>query len=105
MLAFDHTRGGLLRLDEDALSGTFLGRFDRYVLLAYRNESDSGATLGVPLRFSEYPVSLADVGQTVVEKYEDVGCYLLTEPVAGAEILIDPNLHITDLRVPRRPSS
>ena len=33
------------------------------------------------------------VGEAVVEEREDVRCDLLAEPVAGAEILVDPDLH------------
>ena len=38
-------------------------------------------------------VALFDVGKTVVEKSEDVRCDFLAQTVAGAEILIDPDLH------------
>ena len=51
-----------------------------------------GEALGAA-RVGEDLVAFLDVGEAVVEQGEDVGRDLLAEPVAGAEILVDPDLH------------
>src|SRR5206468_3211167 len=38
-------------------------------------------------------VAFLDVGEAVVEQGEHVGSDLFTEAVAGAEVLVDPDLH------------
>ena len=53
---------------------------------------DVGQALGAA-RVGEDLVAFLDVGEAVVEQGEDVGGDLLAEPVAGAEILVDPDLH------------
>ena len=50
-------------------------------------ESLGAAWVGVDL------VAFLDVGQAIVEEGEDIGGNLFAETVAGAEILVDPNLH------------
>src|SRR5699024_10361401 len=76
-------------LDEDAHAGAFLGGLDDRLLLAggHGRETLGTARVGVGL------VAILDVGEAVVEHHEDVGGDLLAETVAGAEILIDPDLH------------
>ena len=51
-----------------------------------------GQTLGAA-RVGEDLVAFLDVGETVVEQGEHGGRDLLAEAVAGAEILVDPDLH------------
>ena len=53
---------------------------------------DVGEALGAT-RVGEDLVAFLDVGEAVVEQGEHVGGDLLAEPVAGAEILVDPDLH------------
>ena len=53
---------------------------------------DVGETLGAA-RVAEDLVAFLDVGEAVVEQREDVGRDLLAEAVAGAEVLVDPDLH------------
>src|SRR3954465_5256559 len=79
----------LLDLDEDALAGALLGRLDGRILHTAR---DVGQALG-PTRAGEDLCTLLHVGQPIVEQGEDGGRDLFTESVAGAEILIDPDLH------------
>ncbi len=50
-------------------------------------------TLRVALRRGVDLVAFLDVGEAVVEQGEHVGSDLLAEAVAGAEILVDPDLH------------
>ena len=61
--------------DEDALSGTFLGRF---------GDSISGAP---------NLIALLHVGETVVQRGKDSRRDLLAQAITGAQILIDPHLH------------
>ena len=82
------------RLDEDALAGAFLGGLDCDVFLTGGDHSQSLGALGVALLLGEDGVTLPDVRQPVIEKDEHVWGDLLTQTVAGAEILIDPNLHV-----------
>jgi len=84
-----------LRLDEDALPGALFGGFDHGVELRIGKLREAFDTA----RFREDLVAFLDVGQAVVEKREDIRSDLFAEPVTGAQILIDPDLH----RVPTLP--
>ena len=55
-----------------------------------------GQTLGAA-RVGEDLVAFLDVGEAVVEQGEDGGRDLLAEAVAGAQILVDPDLHLAVL--------
>src|SRR5262245_53208819 len=79
----------LVDLDEDALAGALLGRLDDRFLHATGNV---GEALG-PARVLEDLVAFLHVGETVVEQREHVGSDLFAEAVAGAEVLVDPDLH------------
>jgi hypothetical protein len=79
----------LFDLDEDALSGAFFGGLDNALELTV---GEVGETCGAT-RVGENLVTLSDVGKAIVEQREHVGCDLLAESVARAEILIDPDLH------------
>src|SRR3954470_7457773 len=79
----------LLDLDEDALAGALLGGLDHGVELAV---GDVGQTGGAA-RVREHLLALLDVGQAIVEQGEHVRGDLFAESVAGAEILVDPDLH------------
>src|SRR3954447_14773689 len=79
----------LLDLDEDALPGALLGRLDHRVVHAV---GDVGQAFG-PARVGEDLRPLLDVGQAVVEEREHRGGDLLAQAVAGAQILVDPDLH------------
>jgi hypothetical protein len=79
----------LLDFDEDALSGAFLSGFDDTFELAVREVRETGCAT----RIGEHLGALLDVGEAIVEQRENVGGDLLTESVARAEILIDPDLH------------
>jgi hypothetical protein len=81
--------GARLDLDEDALSGTGLGGVDRSLDAAARDTGEgTGAT-----RVVERQPALGDVGDSVLELGEDVGAVVDAQPVARAEVLIDPDTH------------
>ena len=83
-------------LQEDALAGALLGGFDRGVDVGLRNGRRAFGHLvdGVGARPVEdvRPAGLLDVGEPVVVHGEDAGLELHADPVAGAQILVDPNL-------------
>ena len=83
----------LVGLDEDALAGALLGGLDDGVEHVV---GEAGETLGAA-RVGEDLVAFLDVGEAVVEQGEDGGGDLLAEAVAGAEILVDPDLHLAVL--------
>src|SRR5581483_5560032 len=76
-------------LDEDALTGALFGRFDDCFFHA---RGHVGETLGAA-GIAEDLAALLDVREAVVEQREDVGRDLFAEAVAGAEVLVDPDLH------------
>src|SRR5690606_35753146 len=80
-------------LEEDALPGALLGSLDCDVLHAGGHGRHARGPLGVALGFGVDLVALTHVGKTVVEQHEHVGGDLFAQAVAGAEVLIDPNLH------------
>ena len=82
-------------LYEDALPGAFLGGLDRRFFLTFRYDGESGGSA----RIAEDGVTLTHVGQTVVEQREHVRRDLLTEAVACAQILVDPDLHLAAPRL------
>ena len=84
------TRSGL---DEDALAGALLGGFDHAVELTVGNLGETIGALRVALGRRVDLAAFLHVGEPVVEQSEDVRGDLFTETVAGAEILIDPDLH------------
>lgn len=77
-------------LDEDALTGAFLGGLDGGFFLSGGNRGHCFGAGGV----AEDLVAVLDVGQAIVEECEDVGSDLLAETVAGAQILVNPDLHV-----------
>ena len=79
-----------LHFDEDALAGALLGGFDHCVELSIGDVGETGRAT----RIGEDLVALLDVGQAIVEQGEHVRGDLLAESVSGAEILIDPDLHV-----------
>src|SRR5579871_5513452 len=92
-LAATPPRAGL-RLDEDALAGALLGGLDDRVEHAVGDVRQRfGAT-----RLREDLVALLHVGEAVVEQREHGGRDLLAQPVTGAEILVDPDLHALPFR-------
>src|ERR1019366_7381286 len=82
-------RHSSLHLDEDALAGALLGRLANGVLEPFGDDRDAARSAG----FALHVVALFHVGETVVEQPKDCWCDLLTEPVTGAQVLIDPDLH------------
>jgi proteasome-associated ATPase len=81
--------------DVDALAGAFLGGFDHGFELAIGDLCETFGALGIALGLSEDLSALDDIGEAVVEQGEDVGCDLLAQAVAGAQILVDPDLHVS----------
>ena len=87
-------RGDLIVLDEDALTGALFGGFGDRVFRAGWHHGDSfGAARG-----ALHVGALFHVGQAVVEQGEHVGTDLFAETVAGAQVLVNPNLHLGALR-------
>jgi hypothetical protein len=82
--------GARLELDEDALAGTGLGRMDRGLDVA---AGDGGERTGAT-RVVEGQSALGDVGDPVLELGEDVGAMVDAQPVARAEVLVDPDAHV-----------
>src|SRR5690606_41505932 len=64
------------------------------VELTVREVGEPLGALGVALGGGEHLVAFLHVGQTVVEQGEHVGCDLLAQAVTGAQILVDPDLHV-----------
>jgi hypothetical protein len=56
-------------------------------------DRESGCELVVKARRREDLVAFLHVGKAVVEKGEDGRGNFFAEPVAGTEILVDPDLH------------
>src|ERR1700728_4527121 len=76
-------------LDEDALPGALLGSLHRGLFEVLGHECHPRRAAGFVLD----RVAFLHVGETVVEQGEHSRRDLLTEPVTGAQILIDPDLH------------
>ena len=95
--AADRDRVGRVRsgLDVDALAGAFLGGFDHGVELAVGDLGEPVGSLRVALRLGEDLAALDHIGEAVVEQREHIGCDLLAQPIAGAQILVDPDLHVS----------
>jgi hypothetical protein len=81
--------GARLDLDEDALAGTGLGGVDRGLDVASGNGGERTGAAGVV----EGQPTLGDVGDPVFELGEDVGAMVDAQPVARAEVLVDPDAH------------
>ena len=62
-----------------------------------RTLGEALGALRVALGLGKNLVALHDIRQSVVEQGEDVGGDLLAEAVAGAQILVDPDLHRVSL--------
>src|SRR5688572_5175616 len=82
-----------LDFDEDAFAGAFLGGLDNGFFLTGGNDGEAFGTLCVALGRGVDLVAFLHVGETVVEEGEDVWRDLFAEAVAGAQILVDPDLH------------
>jgi hypothetical protein len=86
---------GALRLDIDALAGAFLGGFDNSIEHLVGEFCEAFSAFRVALCLGENLVALDDIREAVVQQREDVGCDFLAQTVTGAEILIDPDLHVS----------
>jgi hypothetical protein len=81
--------GTRVDLDEDALAGAGLGGVDRGLDVASGHPGERAGATGVVERGS----GLGDVGDAVLELGEDVGAVVDAQPVARAEVLVDPDAH------------
>jgi hypothetical protein len=70
-------------------AGALLGGLDRRFFHA---GGDVGETLGTT-GAAEHLVALLHVREPVIEQREHVGGDFLAQTVAGAEVLVDPDLH------------
>lgn len=89
----------LVDLDEDALPWTLIRRFDDLLEATVGDASHAGNASWVghsveQLLRPEGRRRLLHVEQTVVEGKEDLGRELFAQAVTGAEILVNPNLHV-----------
>ena len=85
----DRLGGGGVGLDEDALAGAHLRRVDHALDVAGGNHGEAARST----RIVERPAGLGDVRDAVFELDEDVVAMVDADPVAGAEVLIDPDTH------------
>jgi oligopeptidase B len=76
-------------LDEDALAGACQGRVDDRLLVA---RIDVGQAAGTA-RIVEHHVHLGDVGDPVLQLDEHIGAMVEAQPVARAQVLVDPHPH------------
>ena len=83
-----------VELDEDALTWTHLGGVDHTLHMTARYGSEASGTSGIVQRSP----GLRDVGDAVLELDEDVVAVVDADPVAGAEVLIDPDAHDSEGR-------
>jgi hypothetical protein len=81
--------GPRVDLDEDALAGASLGGVDRGLDVAAGDGGQGTGAAGVV----ERGPGLGDVSDAVLELGEDVGTVVDAQPVAGAEVLVDPDTH------------
>lgn len=80
---------GNVDFKEDALPRAYLGRPDHIVDPPRRHCNKASRSAGIVLRYA----SGDDVRDPVFEQGKDIGRMVDTQPVAGAQILVDPNLH------------
>ena len=89
--------GSLLHLDEDALARTDVCGFNYLSLVAPCYFCHAPRPAGVV----ENDTAFHHVGNAIVEQREHIGASVDTEPVACAEILVDPHPHqVATLSVP-----
>ncbi len=81
--------GDGVELDEDALAGAGLGGVDGGLDVAHGDPGEGSGAAGVV----ERGAGLGDVGDPVLELGEDVGTVVDAQPVARAEVLVDPDTH------------
>jgi hypothetical protein len=87
-----HVQAGVgdgVELDEDALAGAGLGGVDRRLDVTNGDPRERTGAAGIV----ERGAGLADVGDPVLELGEDVGAVVDAQPVARAEVLVDPDTH------------
>jgi hypothetical protein len=77
-----------LFLNENALAGALILRIADRVLEARGDRRKACATAGIA-----NDIALFDVGQAVIPQREHRGTEVFAQAVAGAELLVDPNLH------------
>ena len=79
----------LALFDENAFAGALLSGFDHGIFQVTRDSGQASGASGIVFDL----VALFHIGQAIVEQSEDSGRNFLTEAVAGAQVLINPNLH------------
>jgi hypothetical protein len=80
--------------DEDALARTGFSSVDDVGDVALADPGKAAGTAGIV----ERGTVLGDVGNPVFELDEHVGTVIDTDPVTGAEVLVDPDTHDSDER-------
>ena len=89
--------GGELRdrdidLDEDALAGAGLGRVDDIGDVALGDPGETARAAGIV----ERGTVLGDVRDPILELNEHIGTVIDTDPVTGAQVLVNPDTHDGD---------
>jgi hypothetical protein len=86
-----------LYFDEDALTRADGGCVDYCLLVPDRYQGEACR----PTRVVQGFIILSHVRDAVIENHEHVRAVILAEPVAGAEVLVDPYMHSSRIG-PRR---
>ncbi len=79
----------MVHVDEDALARAGQRSVDDGLLVAGIDPGQAAAAAGIV----EHEVGLGHVGDSVFQLHEDIGAMVDTEPVASAQVLIDPHPH------------
>src|SRR5918911_2525690 len=80
---------GFVELDEDALARAVVGGRDDGVDPTYGHVCETLRTAGVVA----HPAPVAHVGDPVLEDDKHLGAVVRAQPVAGAQVLVDPHPH------------
>ena len=75
-------------------ANSILGGFNYSVNQLVVEVCKTFCAFGVAFGFSENFVAFAHIGESVIEKCENVWCNFFSESIASAEVLIDPYLHL-----------
>ena len=83
----------MLRLYENALTGTFFSGLDCDGVLSARDHRYALGTLRIALGFCVNRPTLLDIREAVVKQDEHIRGDFLAQAIASAEILINPDFH------------
>jgi oligopeptidase B len=78
-----------IELDEDALAGAGEGGIDNGLVVALAHKGEAAGTTGIV----QGDAVLGNVGNAVLKLDEHVGAVVEAQPIAGAQVLVDPHPH------------